>query len=170
MIARKCVVQGERWQSWSQPILSANGTLGGLSFAVAASSEGGSYAAYKAFDNADTSWRSTGCINNYMIFYNPIKLKVSSISVLNRRTELDHHTESNYAMPAGSVYGSNDGTTWYKLCDFTNSVQASNTRWTINVSAASGYKYHKILCTANNSNGLIRVHEYDIVALALALA
>lgn len=163
MIARKCVVQGERWQSWSQPILSANGTLGGLSFAVAASSEGGSsYAAYKAFDNADTSWRSTGCINNYMIFYNPIKLKVSSISVLN------HRTESNYAMPAGSVYGSNDGTTWYKLCDFTNSVQASNTTWTITVNAAVGYKYHKILCTANNSNGLIRVHEYDIVALALA--
>ena len=69
---------------WQQPVLSANGTMGGSKFACAVSAytlvTSGTVAdAYGAFDNnTNTYWRS-GTTSGWIQFYNPVPLKVSAI-------------------------------------------------------------------------------------------
>ena len=76
---------------WVQPVLTSNGTMGGDKFACAASSEGkDTYGieskAYYVFDadsavnqyGGRTSW-SRG--NGWLSWYNPVKLKISSIDI-----------------------------------------------------------------------------------------
>lgn len=130
--------------SWGQPTLSANGTLGGNSFAVAANSEhitgGYSNYAWKAFDKNDSTMWTAGNNNSYpytVTIYNPTPLKVSSILMSNR-------TDVSYTATSGSVLGSNDNSSYTTLCNWTNSTTGKKARWTINVSSSNYYKYYKI--------------------------
>lgn len=130
--------------SWTQPKLSANGTMGGSSFACHANSEySSSYAAWHAFDGVKSS-SNAWIINNppsnkYITAYSPTPIKVSKINVYNRNA---------YSVKAGAIYGSNDNSTWTTLKSFSNSTTASGKTWTITVNATDYYKYIKLNMTS----------------------
>lgn len=120
---------------WTQPTLSANGTMGGASFAVSASAA--TNPAYYAFDsNSATYWRS-GTALGWIQFYNPIPLLVSNI-----RWGYFY----NYPI-GGTVQGSNDGTTWDTVASWSNSAAAD---FDIQLSSNIGYKHHRINITGVN--------------------
>lgn len=142
-------------EPWQQPVLSANGTMGGSKFACAVSAyslvtTGTVSDAYGAFDNnTNTYWRS-GTTSGWIQFYNPVPLKVSAIK-----------WGYFYSYPTGgNVQGSNDGTTWTTLNTWTNSSAAD---FTINLSTQQYYKYYRINITGVNTD-VIHVHSLTITA------
>lgn len=134
----------EETQTFTQPVLSANGTLGGNSFAVSASGENQSgsnpYRAYEAFDNnASTYWRCSNTTSGWIQFYNPKPLHVSTLK-----------WGYFYSYPTGgSVLGSNDGTNFDTLTTWTNSSAAD---FTITVNSTKAYKYYRITVTGVNTD------------------
>lgn len=132
------------YTDWAQPILAANGTMGGDNFAVAANAQtansGGTRYIWHAFDNNSSSyWRgnSTGWIS----FYNPVPLKVASIQWV-----------YYYSYPkGGTVEGSNDNSQWVKLCDWVNSTAGN---FNIAVNSPTEYKYYRINITGVNTDVL----------------
>lgn len=152
MLYVKKVIVDEVWQ---QPILSANGTMGGSEFACSASatnteSSGTATDAWGVFDNnTNTYWRS-GTTSGWIQFYNPVPLKVSAIK-----------WGYFYSYPTGgNVQGSNDGTTWTALNTWTNSSEAD---FTINLSTQQYYKYYRINITGVNKD-VIHAHSLTITA------
>jgi len=137
-----------------QPTLSSNGTLGGGSFAVYASSYySASYDAYKAADNdAGTQWVSAVTSGFYYIWYNPTALKVTSISMTNRPSE-------GYNITGYTLYGSNDNSNWTALVTGTNSVSGASATWSVDVPSANRgyYTYYKLYVSSGNIEpGLIQ--------------
>jgi len=136
-------------EQWVQPILSANGTLGGSTFAVAASSEySTSYQAYMAFRaDFDTSyWHSASQSDNnwYLIFYNPTAIKVSKLDCTAYVT--------NQCATGGKLQASNDGKTWTNICNFTTNVINQSDKFVIDArNNTNYYKYYKILFTGSSS-------------------
>lgn len=134
--------------SFSQPTLSANGTLGGESFACAANNE--TLPAYCAFDNnTSTSWAGNTSTGDYMIFYNPNALKISTLSIYNGAE----------GITAWTLYGSNDNATYTLICNGTSPVNAT-TNTTVN--SYQYYKYHKIVGTAYSTRS--RFYSINITA------
>lgn len=120
--------------------MGANGTLGGSSFAVQASSENGTtYQAYKCFDNSNTTlWNTaaTDLSNPWYIFYNPVKLNVTNIAIRNY--------SNGYHCASGSVLASDTNSNYVKLCDFTGG-QTASAWWNIDLSTnTKSYKYYKL--------------------------
>lgn len=157
-----------KYEDWTQPSLTANGTLGGDSFAVAASVEHngtwGDWRAYHAFngDLSDNGWSgSTNTLPQHVIFYNPKKLLVSNIRILN-------HEGKDGGYTAGNIYGSNDGSDWTLIAPFTNDVITKGLAWDIALpSNRTLYKYHKIEITATqgfSSTNQVKCKEIYITA------
>ena len=140
---------------WTQPILTANGTMGGDSFAVSASSEFDSnYQAYMAFDNSSSSqWASSGSSTPcYIEFYNPIPLRVTELTITNRN--------DNETFITGAVYGSNDNNIWIELTTFANSNTTAFGIWSIDLSSNTNfYEYYRINGTSfsGNNNGFANI-------------
>lgn len=137
--------------SWTQPTLSANGSVGGASFAVSASAA--TNPAYYAFDfSSSTYWRS-GTASGWIQFYNPIPLLVSNI-----------RWGYFWCYPTGgTVAGSNDGSTWTTIWSWTNNNAAD---FNINVNSDTAYKYHRINITGVNKD-VIHSTQLSITAFAL---
>lgn len=122
-----------------QPTLTSNGTIGGSSFAVLASSENSANeVAYKMCDGSSSTWWSAtyyDTSNEYIIIYNPIPIKISSMTL------------SNNGIGAWTLYGSNDNSNWTTLSSGTNSdinlctvsIAEENRRF---------YKYYKLFFTS----------------------
>lgn len=129
-----------------QPTLSANGTLGGSSFAVAASSEYSGREAYKGVDgNPSTRFGANNILPSHYIWYNPNALKVTNIAITNPADA------GNY-ISGYTLYGSNDNLVYTIIASGTNTVSTANTLW--NLSANSNntfYKYHKLYWTGNDT-------------------
>jgi len=131
-----------QYSTFVQPILSANGTLGGNSFAVYINQLGdSSCVASRAFDNnASTFALILGpregypdYPNGYITFYNPIPLQVSAITIVPR---------SGYQrIRKGIFQGSNDNITWSDL--YTINTTTNDTA-TYNINSQDAYKYHRI--------------------------
>lgn len=153
-------------EQWVQPVLSANGTLGGSSFAVAASSEySKNYQACNAFktDFDDSYWHSAAQTNNqwYLIFYNPTAIKVSKIDITIYNT--------SYIPSGGKLQGSNNGTSWTDVCNFTNTTATNQSdKFVIDArSNATFYKYYRILFTGSNNASYVTIGEVVIWATYL---
>lgn len=152
--------------AFSQPTLSANGTLGGDSFAVSASDSHTSYPTYFAFDNnTSTNWLTNSYSSSQfpvnLIMYNPVAIKVTSFSITNR-------TGYASAPTAGNVYGSNDNSTYTLIGSFTNNVTSISGNWTIDLSTnTSFYKYYKIEFTNGTfgNNGNLGLSEVKLNAV-----
>lgn len=150
-----------------QPVLSADGTMGGDSFAVAISdysSLGGS--AYYAFDGTTSTKVYTyassavGCSFN-LVMYNPKSLKVSKLSITNN-ADSPCLPVVNYA-----VYGSNDNSTWTELVTGTNTNTTVAGTWNINITTDNYYKYIKFACLSgspHSSGYYAQVSEVKISA------
>lgn len=138
--------------TWSRPNLSANGTLGGTSFAVEASSEGSTaHAAWYAFDgtsNSDSNrWGSKQGISAantgaYLIFYNPTAIKVSKLEWYNYTTQYTHYPKTL------TLYGSNSNGSWTQIAEGSGSAQPIAT---LNANSTTFYKYHKLAVTKTSS-------------------
>ena len=153
-------------EHWVQPILSANGTLGGSTFAVVASSElKAGYEAFQAFRANDdaTYWHSAAQTDKkwFLTFYNPTALKVS---------KLDLRIHATDDIPSGGILqGSNNGTSWVDICNFTNTTALNQCdQFSIDASNNSTfYKYYKILFTGSNSASYVNITEVNIWATYL---
>ena len=137
------MASGEK--KWVQPILTANGTIGGNSFAVYAS---GDTNAYRAFDSsASTYWSVFSVVP--LIIYNPQALLISELTF--------YYTSKNYSL-AGmgtsgySVQGSNNNST-YSSISFSETPSSNNTISTLTLNHSIYYKYYKITLNADYAWG-----------------
>ena len=151
-------------RSWIQPVLSANGTLGGSSFAVSSSSfltdsVTGCGDIYSAFDSStDTYWRSNTGIQ-YFIMYFPVPVKVSAIHI---RSQMQSTRTDEYgSIATGKVYGSNDNSTWVSLYTINNSIRGA---YSLNVNSSTFYNYYKVEADTLLSDSYFQVSTVKIVA------
>lgn len=138
-----------KYVAWTQPILSANGTMGGNSFAVEASTTESGHPAYYAFDGSDsTRWGATSSsVPQWLTFYNPEKLKVTNIAIKNR-------SDIVAGITAGIIKGSNDNINWIDIKSFTNSETAKGATWNIDLSNnINSYNYYRIYITSYLATG-----------------
>lgn len=140
-------------ETFTQPTLTSNGTLGGKNYAVWTDvtqypeSWAGAWGLFN--DNGlfhSAQYSTTGNI----IFYSPKPLNLTNITFWNQIVAgMD---VSGRASSAGNIYGSNDGTNWTLITTYTNSVQ-EQTSWSVNLpSNTTYYKYYKINSTANGGS------------------
>lgn len=146
-----------------QPILTANGTMGGASFAVSSNvAQYGSNDVYAAFDGNTASTYGfhsiSGTKTGYIDIYNPIALNITNFKIYNQNY-------ANRASSAGIIYGSNDGAEWTQITTYTNSVQTANSSWDIDLSSNDNYyKYYRIESTAGGSDSYWVIIEIEITA------
>ena len=152
--------------AWTQPILTSNGTLGGDSFAVSASSHQGtgtSYYPYCAFSGTNV-WTSVwlggnGQQNLTYTMYNPIAIKIKRIGIQN-------DSYSDYAPTSGEVWYSDDSENYIRDSVFTNTIITKNSLWYITVNTTTPHKYWQ-LRTLKNAKVAIAIGEFklDVVTL-----
>ena len=145
--------------NWTQPKLTSNGTLGGDSFAIYSTvrtSSSDNNNAYIFFDGVTT--QNTGMqitnSNGYLIFYNPIPLKVSNLTLYSR---------SGLVISKYTLSGSNDNSNWTTIGSYNTNT---NTNWSQDINNNNSYKYYKIDLSGNSNNVLI---EIDITATYLTI-
>ena len=127
---------------FEQPILSANGTLGGDSFAVT-SNFTNSVNTYLAFNLTNTSIVYTNNATGELVFYNPNALIVKSIKWItydNNRNPIDY-----------SVEASNDGENYTSIVSHQTATAGAETLIDLSINSTA-YKYYKIICHAFNTN------------------
>lgn len=153
------------WRVWKQPILTANGTMGGDSFAVSSNvNSSGSHELWKAFNgnsNNDDRWQSVSTNGTVTFdFYNPQPLKLYSL-VLNYG-----NGESYYYPKEVIIQGSDDGNSWTDLTTLTNNAYAAS--FNIQVNSSYGYKYHRLKFVSfngyNSDNMYVIIRELIITA------
>lgn len=134
--------------AFNQPVLSADGTLGGSDFAISVSSFlGAGYEGYKAFDNnTSTYWHSaTSDLPTSIIVYNPNGLKLSNLAFTNAPSG----GATNY-ITGYTIYRSNDNITYTTYGGDTNSNITAGATWDKAISETEFYKYLKITITSAN--------------------
>jgi len=155
-------------QPWTQPVLTADGTIGDDSFAVLASAFKSGNETYKAFDNnTSTMWCPVNASNpasHYIIIYNPNALNVSNISVTNRQD-----TTNPTAVSAGIIYASNNNEEWIEISNFIGNTTAKAT-WNIDLSLNENYyKYYKFYISSGQyGSSSCGVAEIKLTATQLA--
>ena len=141
-------------EAWTRPNLSANGTVGGDSFAVSSTKESASNYAWKAVDgNTSTYWQANSSANGHSFtFYNPNKLNV---------TKLDFtYYGGGYGIRSGILYASDDNSTWVELKSFTSQLNT----WDVSDNA-NYYHYYKIYVVSGGSeSNIVDVKELAITA------
>lgn len=133
--------------TFAQPVLSSDGTLGGNSFAVYADRVYLTNYAYLAFDNnSSTNFNCDDGAGHYLIFYNPVPLKVSQLSITNRY-------DYNYTVTGYILYGSNDNSNWTLLVSGTNNITNAGATYNVAIPESNRgfYKYYKFYTTATNA-------------------
>ena len=156
MITRKCVIQNDGWIPWIQPVLSANGTFGGTSFAASGSGVIADGApAWAAFDNSTSTRYQILGRSGYIKWYTPVNIKISSITITNY---------SLRGLKDCIVYGSTDNSNWIQLATYTNTNNTSNAQWSILVNATNAYKYYKLQWSSIIDGLESAIAEIDITA------
>ena len=131
---------------WTQPVLSANGTLGGDSFAVYASEHFSSCYPYCAVDGVNITsykngnqWLSQDGVD--FIFYNPIPLKVSTLEIKG-----GYGSTYNYRAYQGTVSASDTNSNYTQIGSWSvSSTTAATVSITVDLSTNENYyKYYKL--------------------------
>lgn len=123
---------------WVQPVLTENGTIGGDSFAVKASSLlSQKYDAFHAFDGQEKTWFITGTPQpQWLIMYNPLPLNVSKIHY--------SHTDSNYWATEVDIQASKTGEgDWITLASFSGLTMKAEYDWDIDTNGEY-YQYYRL--------------------------
>ena len=146
--------------SFVRPNLTADGTLGGNSFAVKDVGAGTSTTTYawRAVDNPSdyTYWNGTmpsSGVKTY-VFYNPDALKVSKLKY--------SYYSTTYQPTSVSIQASNDNLTWENITS-TYDFDASDYTYVSTLTNNKFYKYYKLLFTPSYS--YIRVSDLQITAI-----
>ena len=125
------------YAEWTQPVLTANGTLGGDSFAVFCDSPNNtSYPAYYAFDSSTSTFAVTHEAD--YIIYNKNPINITKIDMTVRG--------SSYQYKGGTLYGSNDNINWKEIIALS---ALTNGSWDIS-SNTGYYKYYKFSGSAGD--------------------
>lgn len=133
---------------FTQPILSANGTLGGSSFAVEGNQSGTSYAAYMVFDNNSSTQFQGNAVVSYITMYNPEPIMITNLNITNG-------IYSGQTIIEGNIEASNDGTNWDTIKTFTNDNITASSSWNIDLSSnTNSYKYYKLNSTNTYNNSI----------------
>lgn len=146
------------YAAFSQPVLSANGTIGGSSFAVTAVNTDSRTQPYYAFDSnkADTftaGWLSKAS-NNYLEWYNPNPLNITKL-VIQYQTSA---ASSVGYISSWKITASNDDTNYV---DILSGATSSYGVATITISHTGYYKYWRFYPLAWSSEW------YDIIDLQI---
>lgn len=148
--------------SWTQPTLSADGTVGGTSYACRCKLSLDGYPAYKAFDSDKTSsiWASsTTSVGNWIEFYSPVELIVSKVSVTNRKENIQG------TFGTVTLQGSLNGTDYYDLAVYTNTNSSASATWSFNTSVQRPAKYLRLYANSQlGSNGDIVIANISFTA------
>ena len=123
--------------TFTQPVLTANGTIGEYSFAV--NSNLATTNTWKLFDGstANLTYYTSAPVNMKIIIYNPDPIKLSSYQTY------WYQSSVAYQAHTGQIYGSHDGVNWIKINEFTRSNYTQQTTVTT-VNSPSFYKYYRI--------------------------
>jgi hypothetical protein len=142
--------------TWTRPNLTADGTLGGNSFAVYSPTQYSN--PYRAVDDsASTYWGYYNSGDQTYIFYNPNALKVTEIVYT--------YYGSSYRAKAVAIQGSNDNSKWV---DITSIYSGSNETYTSTLTNDKYYKYYKL--TFAPYSGYVWVKDMAITAVYKAPA
>ena len=154
----------ETEQPWTQPVLSANGTIGGNSFACAASSAYNSSYAWKAFDNdLSTDWGSDGTVPlpAYLEWYNPKPLKINKIVYRTGNALGGRIIEYK-------IQASIDGNNWIDIYNGNNPDSTGNIEVTVNITNSGSYSYWRIYALQGNGGiSIANIQEVIITATQL---
>lgn len=152
--------------NFSRPNLTSDGTLGGSSFAVYASSNYSKCYPYCAVDgktitsykNGD-QWITQG--GESFIFYYPNALRVTSLTM-----NCGYGSVYYYRAYTGSVYGSNNNSSYSSVGSWSVAKNSTDTKViTIDLSSnTSYYKYYKLTPTAFMNNTYWGISELYITA------
>lgn len=150
-------------ETFQQPVLAANGTLGGSSFAVAASSEySGRYAFYAVANNGvaeGREWHSAQGLPQWFEFYNPDALMVSSLEITNRTSGYTSGVPTTF-----TIQGCNDGSSWEDIYSGTNTTIDNGVTWSIPVNSNGSFKYWRIYVTESADKNYAVIGELKINA------
>ena len=132
------------YDTWVQPVLTENGTMGGNTYACAALSEGFSSYAYQAFDNSlTTNWYTpNGGVPNWVTFYSPKDLMVSNIEIY---VNNDSNTIRQIYMQ-----GSNDNVNWTEIGSGLNTSTSPPFTLSIDCDNTNTYRYFRIYVASVN--------------------
>lgn len=125
------------YEPWEMPALTANGTIGGGNYACAASTTYTGYAYYAFDNNTATGWYGNAN-GDWITFYSPVPIKVSSIYI---------DTVPYYGSNGFDIYGSNDNSTFTYLASGSIPINSSGT---VDVNATSAYQYIRVTTTSVN--------------------
>lgn len=143
-------------KSWTQPILTANGTLDGDGFAVGASSASSGYDVYKAFDGDNNSYFQLvgNAAGQDFTFYNPNPLNVTELIFT------FYDTSEAYGIRQGKLLASNDNSTWTEIKSFDSFV----TTWDVS-NNKNFYKYYKVeIISGGTYKGYVDIKNINITA------
>lgn len=145
-----------KYQSWTQPTLTANGIVGGSSFAAYASSEYNSGSlAYFAFNSGSSQyWHSNSGHPQWIGWYNPNPLHITNIKVKNRNSDGSYIKDY-------TVLCSNDNDNFIEVASGTSPNQSAYAEWNIAISETNSYKYWRLNClSSSGSNGSYTAVQY----------
>lgn len=134
-----------------QPVLSSNGTMGGDSFAAAASSYyDNTVQPYCATKHDGSRWQSNNGYGfpQWLTYYVPEGLVLSSVTFNNVGGQ---DGNGRYVFGTYEFLVSNDNSTWTSLGSFTNTYIGSDD-FDVDISTTESYKYFKINVTATVQN------------------
>ena len=142
-------------QTFTQPALTKNGSLGGSGFAVAAENVySSSYPAYYAFDNNSSTRFGAGAKNCYVIIYNPNPLKITKLVTV--------ATSNSWgSIQSLTIQGSNDNTTYTNITCSLSDITANQT---ITVSNSNFYKYYKLNLVGYSDSHTCELYSITITA------
>lgn len=141
-ITQSVILSAAILQTFSQPTLSSNGTMGGTSFACTANSDTSD--AYRVFRYGSWEPSSSVCSKDgaTLTFYNPSPLNISQIKI--------EYWSSSYAADSLLLEGSNDNASWETLENTTYDYSSSSYQY-INSNNTKAYNYYKITFFSTSS-------------------
>lgn len=117
--------------TWTQPVISQNGSMGGNSFAVSAYKErySASGLAYNAFDNNDSTYAFLTAGDNWVQWYNPTPIKVTNI-----------YLYAGAQITNVTIQASNDVTSWTSIPCTSTTITTGN----LTLTNSNFYKYYRL--------------------------
>lgn len=141
------------YASWTAPVLAANGTVGGSSYAARASSICSGHDPWKAFNgsniNKDDCWEAdTRDTQQWLEFYSPDTLELITIKFTNRRQQ--YVTVFNPILVTGSI----DGGNYFEIGRITPPSATQDAQYVLAVSSPKN-KHCKYIRFQTTSNGTL---------------